>query len=62
MKITLARSILVSMLVGALAFTSAFAADAPKMKMSTTIPPGIEIAGQGGDPAGHAEVLRRLPG
>jgi len=42
MKITLTRSILVAMLVGALAFTSVFAADAPKMKMTTTIPPGIE--------------------
>ena len=43
MKITLVRSILAAMIVSALALTSAFAADAPKMKMSTTIPPGIEM-------------------
>ena len=37
-------------------------ASAAEYKMTTKIPPGIAIAGQGGDPPGHAEVLRRLPG
>jgi len=41
MKITRTLSIIVAALIGSLATTTIFAADAPKMKMTTDIPPEI---------------------
>jgi len=43
MEKAVSRSILVGIIVGSLALTSAFAADALKMKITTDIPPGIAM-------------------
>jgi hypothetical protein len=62
MKSTRTQNLFATALAGALAATTTFAADAPKMKMTTPIPPEITTPDSVETPTWRAQVLRRFSG